>query len=129
MAIVASAIITTFGGKDLADRIIDRYELSGEGADAVRHVFSPTGGASAGVSVVGGLLLLIAVLSFTRALQRLFEQTWELEPLSLRNTLNGLRWVAGFVAYSAAVAAIHALLGRRIELTAGLAVIPLSLVF
>ena len=51
------------------------------------------------MGVIGALLLVVAVLSFTRAVQRLFEQTWELDALSVRNTLNGLRWVAVFVAY------------------------------
>ena len=48
---------------------------------------------------MGFLFLLIAVLSFTRAVQRLFEQTWELSPLSVRNTFNGLLWIAGLAAY------------------------------
>ena len=38
---------------------------------------------------------MVAVLSFSRAAQRLFEQTWELKPLSVRNTVNGLLWIAG----------------------------------
>ena len=42
---------------------------------------------------------MVAVLSFTRGVQRLFEQTWELEPLSVRNTFNGLLWIGGLTAY------------------------------
>ena len=96
------------GRQDVADRIIDRYELTGGGADAVKDVFSPAGGTSTSVGVVGALLLLVAVLSFTRAVQRLFEQTWELAPLSVRNTLNGLRWAAALVAFLVATGWIHA---------------------
>jgi membrane protein len=33
---------------------------------------------------------MVAVLSVTRGVQRLVEQTWELQPLSVRNTFNGL---------------------------------------
>ena len=51
--------------------------------------------------------LLIAVLSFTRAMQRLFEQTWELKPLSVRNTLNGLMWIAGLVVYPTLTGLLH----------------------
>lgn len=94
------------------DRIIERYELSGAGARAVRDVFSPVAGSSAGGNAVGGVLMLLAVLSLTRAFQRLFEQTWELEPLSVRNTLNGLRWIVAFAAYAPASGVIHALLAQ-----------------
>src|SRR3954463_5559910 len=44
LAIVTSAVATQLGGKGAADRIIDRYELTGGGAEAVKDVFAaPTG--------------------------------------------------------------------------------------
>ena len=49
------------------------------------------------------------MLSFSRAVQRLFEQTWELEPLSVRNTFNGLEWIGGLVLYLALTGFIHAI--------------------
>ena len=70
------------------------------------------------------------MLSFTRAVQRLFEQTWELEPLSVRNTFNGLLWIGGLAAYLARQRFLHAALGRsRLELGAALLAAPLSAVF
>jgi uncharacterized BrkB/YihY/UPF0761 family membrane protein len=130
LAVVSGAVLTSIGGQDVADRIIERYELTGGGADAVRDVFSPAGGTSASVGVIGALLLLVTVLSFTRAVQRLFEQTWELAPLSVRNTLNGLRWAVAFEAYVLATGWIHAVAGRgRLELVASLLVLPLTAVF
>src|SRR5690348_11061632 len=99
LTIVTSALASHLGGKDTAQRIIDRYELTGGGADAVREMFSPASGSSTSLGVIGFLFLLVAVLSFTRAMQRLFEQTWELKPLSVRNTVNGLVWAAGLVVY------------------------------
>jgi membrane protein len=130
LAIVTGAVLTRVGGEDFADRIIDRYELTGGGAEAVRDAFSPSAGASTSVGVVGALLLVVAVLSFTRAVQRLFEQTWELDALSVRNTLNGLRWVLAFVAYVLVSGWIHALVGwGRLELVASLLVLPLTAVF
>ena len=95
LAIVTSTIATQLGGKDAADRIIDRYDLTGGGAEAVKDIFSPPAGADTSIGLVGTFLLLVAVLSFTRGVQRMFEQTWELKPLSVRNTLNGLKWIAG----------------------------------
>ena len=76
------------------------------------------------------LFLIIAALSFSRAMQRLFEQTWELHSLSVRNTFNGLLWVGGLALYLALSGAIHGQLGRgRLELTAALLAAPLTAVF
>ena len=49
-------------------------------------MLSPAAGTDTDISVFGALLLIVAVLSFTRGVQRMFEQTWELKPLSVRNT-------------------------------------------
>ena len=68
-------------------------------------MFSPPSGTSTSLGIVGVFFLLIAVLSFTRAMQRLFEQTWELKPLSVRNTVNGLIWVGGLDASTSSSAA------------------------
>jgi uncharacterized BrkB/YihY/UPF0761 family membrane protein len=130
LTIVTSAVATQLGGKATADRIIDRYELTGGGAEAVRDIFAPPAGTSTTIGVVGFLFLMIAVLSFTRAVQRLFEQTWELPPLSIRNTMNGLLWVLGLCAYLGLSGLIHGALGRsRLELSAALLAAPLSAVF
>jgi uncharacterized BrkB/YihY/UPF0761 family membrane protein len=130
LAIIASAVSSQLGGRGTADRIIDRYDLSGGGAEAVRDIFSPASGTSTSVGVLGFLFLMIAVLSFSRAVQRLFELTWELKPLSVRNTSNGLLWIGGLTVYIALTGVLHAALGRsRLELTATLLGAPLSVVF
>ena len=54
LAIVTSAIASQLGGKDTADRIIDRYDLTGGGAEAVRDIFSPPSGARARASASPG---------------------------------------------------------------------------
>jgi uncharacterized BrkB/YihY/UPF0761 family membrane protein len=130
LMIVTSAVTMQLGGKGAADRIIDRYELTGGGAEAVKDIFAPPSGTSTSIGLLGFLFLLIAVLSFTRAVQRLFEQTWELEALSVRNTFNGLLWIAGLVAYLAVSGLIHAALGRsRLELSAAILDAPVTAVF
>ncbi len=130
LLIVASAVASELGGKDTADRIIDRYELTGGGAEAVRDVFSPPTGTSTTIGIVGFLFLMVAVLSFSRGVQRLFEQTWELSPLSVRNTFNGLLWIVGLTVYLAISGVIHGALGRsRLELTAALLAAPLTAAF
>jgi uncharacterized BrkB/YihY/UPF0761 family membrane protein len=130
LTILTSAIATQLGGKGTADRIIERYDLTGGGAEAVKDIFSPASGTSTSVGIVGFLFLVVALLSFTRAVQRLFEQTWELTPLSVRNTFNGLLWVAGLAAYLGLSGLLHAALGRsRLELTATLLDVPVAALF
>jgi uncharacterized BrkB/YihY/UPF0761 family membrane protein len=130
LAILASSLSSQLGGKSTADRIIDRYDLTGGGAEAVTDLFSPASGTSTTVGVVGFLFLVIAVLSFSRAVQRLFEQTWELTALSVRNTFNGLLWIGGLSLYVGLSGLIHAIVGRGdLELTAAAIAAPLSAVF
>jgi membrane protein len=130
LTILTSAVATQLGGKGTADRIIERYDLSGGGAEAVKDIFSPASGTSTSVGIVGFLFFLVAVLSFTRAVQRLFEQTWELPPLSVRNTFNGLLWVVGLAVYVGVSGFLHGALGRsRLELTATLLTTPLAAAF
>jgi membrane protein len=130
LTILAGAVSSELGGKDAADRIIDRYGLTGGGAEAVRDVFSPPSATSTSLGVIGFLFLMVAVLSFARGVQRLFEQTWEIDSLSVRNTFNGLLWVGGLSVYLALSGFMHAALGRsRLELSAALLATPVSAVF
>ena len=130
LAIVTSAIASTLGGKDTAERIIDRYQLTGGGAEAIQAIFAPASDTETSLGIAGVFFLLLGILSFKRAVQRLFEQTWELKPLSVRNTVNGLLWIVGFAAYIAVNGVIRGALGRsELELTATLLTVPLSAVF
>ena len=73
---------------------------------------------------------LIAVLSFTRAMQRLFEQTWELKPLSVRNTVNGLVWAGVLIVFVFVSGLVHAVLGdHSADLAAALIDMPVAAIF
>src|SRR4051794_15127560 len=51
LTIIASSLASQLGGKGSAQRIIDRYDLTGGGAEAVRDVFSPPTGASTSIGI------------------------------------------------------------------------------
>jgi uncharacterized BrkB/YihY/UPF0761 family membrane protein len=130
LAIIAGGILPRGGSDDAAQRIIDRWDLTGGGAEAVKEALSPAAGTETDVTVIGALLLVVAVLSFTRGTQRLFEQTWELKPLSVRNTFNGLLWIAGLTAYLTVSGWVHGAQDQsRLQIAANLAVLPVSAVF
>ena len=97
LGIVMSGVISE---RDAGGQLVDRYGLEGKGATAVRELFDRSDDLASGFSLFSAFLLLVTILSFSRALQRLFERAWELEPLSLRNTKNGLVWVIGLLVYS-----------------------------
>jgi uncharacterized BrkB/YihY/UPF0761 family membrane protein len=125
VVIVIVALLPQVDAKHAAHTIISRYGLTGGGARAVEAVFAPASGTNTDVSVLSGFLLVVAILSFSRGMQRLFEQTWELKPLSVRNTLNDLIWIVGLLCYIAFSWWIRGLLdGGRIQVAASLVLIP-----
>ena len=129
LVIVSGAVLAQIGVEDAADRVIDRYKLTGGGAEAVEDLLSPAS-SSTSVDVFSALFVVVAMLSLTRAVQRLIEGTWELDALGVRNTVNGLWWAGGFIGYLVATGWIHALVGRgRLELGASLLVLPLTATF
>ena len=84
------------GGEGLAESLIDRLELSGDAAEALRAAVATPPDVYDSVSVTGGLLLVISALSFTRALQRLYVLAWRLPPLGMSGNKWGLAWLAAF---------------------------------
>ncbi|MEY9991773.1 hypothetical protein ABIE67_003805 [Streptomyces sp. V4I8] len=119
LAILSGAVLSNLVHYDAAERIIKRYGLTGEGAKAVNSLFAPAEDTDAGAGVFGFVFLTISVLSFARASQRLFEQTWELEPLSVRNTRNGLWWILTLVGYTVLTGWLSAVFGKGYGLGLG----------
>lgn len=85
-------------GNSVAAGLIDRFDLEGEAAEAVRDAFE-VGSAGSTVTATGVVFLIVSVLSFTRRLQRLYEATWELPARGMRGTGAGLLWIAFFAVY------------------------------
>jgi uncharacterized BrkB/YihY/UPF0761 family membrane protein len=130
IAILVGSVLNRGDAHRLAEQIISRYGLTGAGANAVRDVLAPTGGTSTDISLIGVLLLLVAALSFSRGVQRMFEQAWDLKPLSVRNTVNDVTWLAGLVVYVGLSWWVHSLLDHsRVQIVANAVVLPASVVF
>ncbi|MEV7730232.1 YhjD/YihY/BrkB family envelope integrity protein [Streptomyces sp. NPDC087917] len=120
LAILGGALLNLVSNRDVASQIIERYGLTGSGAEAVTDLFASTAdpATSTGVGIVGTIFVMISVLGFSRAAQRVFEQAWELKPLSVRNTLNGLLWILCSTVYLALTGWIGAVLDQgRVGLT------------
>jgi len=74
----------------MADGIVARFHLSGESASAMRTLFTRPPASTGAISVVGLVVLLAALLSLTRSLQRTYEEAWRLRPLGVPGALHGL---------------------------------------
>src|SRR5205085_423252 len=98
-------VATAFeGGHDesLGDAIVDRFGLTGHAADSVRSALPTSAGFGDSVSLFSALLLIFSALSFTRAMQRMYERAWDLEARGIRDAAYGLLWLAGFATYAVA---------------------------
>jgi membrane protein len=88
------------GHASLADDLIDRFRLTGAAAETMRAAFStPTDETT--LTALGVIVLIVSALSFTRRLQRLYEESWSLPSRGFRGTGWGLTWIAFFAVYGA----------------------------
>ncbi|MGY1578924.1 YhjD/YihY/BrkB family envelope integrity protein [Streptomyces sp. MN13] len=130
LGILLGVVLSNVVDYDVAERVIRRYRLTGAGAEAVDSLFSPAEDTDPSAGVFGVLFLTVSVLSFARAFQRLFEQAWELKPLSVRNSRNGLWWILTLGAYALVTGWLSALLGGRgLGLLPALCSAPVTVVF
>jgi membrane protein len=102
------------GDEGLADDLVERFHLGGASADAVRDAFAVSDEATS-TTALSVLVLVVSVLSFTRRLQRLYEDTWGFEQRGVRGTGWGLAWIAFFALY----ATLHPALEDVVHGTAG----------
>jgi membrane protein len=93
LVIVYASLLPRAENKSFADVLVKRFELSGSAAASVRQAFAPAGTVESGVTALGILLLLVSALAFTRGLQRLYELSFGLPTLGMRNTPRALGWL------------------------------------
>lgn len=106
LMIVVGSLGPRDDGRDVATRIIARFELHGSSADTVRRLFLPPTDVRATLTWVGVLTLLFAASSFTRTVQHVYERAWRLERAGLRGAWRGFVWLAGLVVYVTLIALI-----------------------
>jgi membrane protein len=87
------------GDNDLGDRIVERFSLEGSAARSVRSLFNDAGEVESAVTWVGLVILVLSSLSFTRAMQRMFQRAYGMEARGPKDMLWGLLWLAAFAAW------------------------------
>lgn len=94
LLIVYAAVVSRASGADFADEVVRIFHLRGGAAQSVRQAVAPPGEVQSQVSAIGSVLLIVSALSFTRALQRLYQLAWGQTTLGLRAAKWGLIWLA-----------------------------------
>jgi membrane protein len=94
LLVVYGALVPAPDGNNFADRVVKQLDLKGASATSVHQAFASKSDTVGSVTAIGIVLLVISGLSFTRALQRLFEGTYRMDKLGLRGTVPGLQWLA-----------------------------------
>jgi membrane protein len=105
--VVAAALLPIGNRGSYADAIVRRFDLHGSSADAVQTIFAKPAEVESTLSAVGVFLLVISALSFCRALQRLYEKAWRLQPKGLRHSGNHLLWLLLAAAYATAASTLN----------------------
>jgi membrane protein len=101
------AVAFSPGSADLADRIVERFGLEGESAKSVHQLFASAGETEGAVTWVSIVILVLSALSFTRAIQRLFQRAYERQPEGLKDHRRGLIWVLCLGAWVTLLAPLH----------------------
>ena len=104
----------------LAVRLTHMFRLEGNAAAAVEALFSQPQGDAEGIGAVGAVLLLFSLFALARSLQRIFEVAWVIPAHGLSRTGYGLAGTAVFLADSAGLTALAAVV-RRLSGGTGLA--------
>ena len=102
--VVASAF--TPGDSDVSDRIIERFSLNGEAARSVEALFNDKAEVESTITWISVVILVLATLSFTRAMQRIFQRAYGVEPRHWTDMWRGLAWLAGFALWITAAAVL-----------------------
>jgi membrane protein len=105
LSIILKAIAP--GSGNFGEDVVLRLGLTGSGARATRTLFATGGEVQAAVSVIGVVIVLYSVLSFTRALQRVYLRVWRLHAQTFDALARQLMWMVGLIAYTVVLSPIR----------------------
>ena len=91
--VVASAFEPSEQG--LGQRIVERFDIEGALADSVRSLFNSASAVDSTITWVGVVILVLASLSFTRALQRTYQRAYGQPGRRAVDAWRGLAWLGG----------------------------------
>jgi membrane protein len=109
IAVIAIAPVDV--GQTISSVARDKLGLVGQTSDEVNRLVGTRDQLHGTITAFGVIVVLVSATSFTRALQRVYESSWQIPRLGLRGSLRGLGWLVGLIAY-------FGLLGLALRITA-----------
>jgi membrane protein len=120
LLIVVAAAAPRENPTALADRIADRFHVTGSAAQAIRTLFERPPGATGTITLAGLVVLLFSLLSLTRSLQRTYEAAWQLPAIGVRGTINAVTAIGLLIA---SILVLSLLVGALRQIPAGSALV------
>jgi membrane protein len=105
LMVVAAAFAP--GESDLADRIVDRFGLQDSSADSVQQLFASAGTTESTITWISVIILVLSGLSFTRALQRVFQRSYGRAPNLVKDQQRGLAWICCLAVWVTLLSPLH----------------------
>jgi hypothetical protein len=96
LSILCTAVVS---GQDFGTELVARFGLTGEGARAAQDLFASPAQVQGGIGLLGVVILVSSILSFARALERVYVDTWQLPPADAAAVRSRLTWLAGLIVY------------------------------
>jgi membrane protein len=97
--VIASALVPRREDESFADVLVENFDLEGRAADGVRALFASAGEVESGITFIGLAVLMVSVLSFTRALQSTYERSYGLEPSGIAGVRRNLLWIGALAVW------------------------------
>jgi membrane protein len=94
-------IVQAFAGRSATTRLIRRFGLTGEAANATAAVFTSPSDTSAAVTGLSYVLFVLSGIAVAGAIQELYERSFDLETRGLADTPRRIAWLAILVALAA----------------------------
>ena len=96
-------IIEALAGQSAATRLIKRFGLTGEAADATSAVFTSPSSTSGGITGLSYVLLVLSGIAAAAAIQELYERAFDLESRGIKDTPRRLVWLAVLLGVAALI--------------------------
>jgi membrane protein len=88
--IIVATVAGFAGDRSLGERLVVRFRLSGDSADAMRTLFARPPSSGGPMALIGLVVLVSALFSLTGVLQRTYEAAWGLHKRGLPGTIQGI---------------------------------------
>lgn len=99
LSIIISATVP--GADNFGDSLVNRFGLTGAGAEATRTLFATDGQIKGAVSVLGLVILFYSVFSFAKGLQKIYLDIWRLPAQQFDAVVRRATWVVSFILLTA----------------------------